>query len=231
VGVQSKDICQLLVTKKDIIGCIDKARNIDFIDNLRERHPNVKFDSKLRGYIGEAAFKNWLSLFNIIPTRINSFNAMTNMDVDMVLMRNNQELKVELKTSLIPDVDKTMDKVIHNRDIKLIKRGSKNILELEHDIHIQILFRQKSKAKDEWIKQQPLNLDNDDLDALYYKSGAYRYITDTFFIAWVDKESLNKIHYPKEQTWGFKNSKRTFWKCSIAEQSHKPMNLIDYLKS
>ncbi len=47
-----QDILKLDLTKDDVIAAIAKAKEHDLIDNLRDRHVNVQFDSKLRGYIG-----------------------------------------------------------------------------------------------------------------------------------------------------------------------------------
>ena len=55
------------------------------------------------------------------------------MDVDFEY----KGLDLELKTSLIPDADKTLQNVFNKRDIKLIRRTLK-IVDLKSDIHIQI---------------------------------------------------------------------------------------------
>jgi len=54
-----KEILNINLTKEDVIQAITKAKEEIFIDNLRDRHINVQFDSKLRGYIGEIALKKW----------------------------------------------------------------------------------------------------------------------------------------------------------------------------
>ncbi|MEE8341557.1 MAG: hypothetical protein V3R52_05630 [Candidatus Neomarinimicrobiota bacterium] len=48
-----QDILKLDLTKDDVIEAIAKGKENDLIDNLRDRHVNVQFDSKLRGYIGD----------------------------------------------------------------------------------------------------------------------------------------------------------------------------------
>ena len=72
--VSENDICKLYVSKQDILICIERALNLGFEDNLRKRHINVKFDSKLRGYLGEVAFNNWLKRFGVFYTKSNQFN-------------------------------------------------------------------------------------------------------------------------------------------------------------
>ena len=69
--VSENDICKLYVSKQDILICIERALNLGFEDNLRKRHINVKFDSKLRGYLGEVAFNNWLKRFGVFYTKSN----------------------------------------------------------------------------------------------------------------------------------------------------------------
>ena len=53
---------------------------------------------------------------------------------------------MELKTSLIPDIDGTLETSFNKRDIKLIKR-SRTIEELEGEIHIQVFYKHKTKKK------------------------------------------------------------------------------------
>ena len=43
--------------KAEVMQALQQALQHSFIDNLRSRHPNVAFDSKLRGYVGEIAFR------------------------------------------------------------------------------------------------------------------------------------------------------------------------------
>ncbi len=53
-----QDILKLELIKDDVVAAIARAKEHNFIDNLRDRHNNVQFDSKLLGYIGEIALKN-----------------------------------------------------------------------------------------------------------------------------------------------------------------------------
>mgnify|MGYP001009780957 FL=1 len=135
--VSENDICKLYVSQQDILICIERALNLGFEDNLRKRHINVKFDSKLRGYLGEVAFNNWLKRFGVFYTKSNQFNVKTKMDVDFKFLVNQKSYDAEVKTSLIPDEDKSIKNSLLKRDIKLIKRGNKSIDELESDLHIQ----------------------------------------------------------------------------------------------
>jgi hypothetical protein len=57
-------------------------------------------------------------------------------------------IEIELKTSLIPDMDKNLRNVIKHRDLKIIHRTQK-IDDLKGDIHIQIFYDQLTNKKEE----------------------------------------------------------------------------------
>jgi hypothetical protein len=228
--VSENDICKLYVSKQDILICIERALNLGFEDNLRKRHINVKFDSKLRGYLGEVAFNNWLKRFGVFSTKSNQFNVKTKMDVDFKFLVNQKSYDAEVKTSLIPDEDKSIKNSLLKRDIKLIKRGNKSIDELESDLHIQIFYKQLAVAKDNWLKTKKLNFSTSNIEDLYYQSAAYRYLNDIFFVGWISKEKLIEYHTPSEKTWSFKNSQRIFWNCNISTQANSPLSFIKFLK-
>lgn len=224
------DVIKLEVTKEDIIECIKKTQSIMFIDNLRIRHPNVKFDCKLRGYIGELAIKKWFKKNNIHIERTNHIADGENIDIDFIVSGTN----IELKTSLIPDNDIDIKGVIERRDIKLIRRNNQSIEELRGDIHMQIYYQQKTKAKDKWLEEQKnIDLTSKDAEYLYESLKAKCYLTTTFFVAWIDKEEIIKrINSLPEnrRTWSFVNSKRDYWVCPLKD-SNKPTDLINYFKS
>lgn len=227
--ITTEKMIQFLLSEEEIKNIIIKAKDNNLIsqrDNLRNRHPNIQFDCILRGYIGEYAVKKWFN-FNGIEISTNQLLLGENMDIDFLYKDKN----IELKTSLIPDADITIDNVILNRDIKLIKRENK-IEDLKGDIHAQIYFNQRRKAKDDWLRQQEINLNSNDVNYLFDKIGADRYEKDTFLISWIDKPTLiNKINSMEEseRTWSFGSSKREFWKCKIND-CRKPIELIEYLK-
>ena len=77
-----QDILKIALTKEEIIEAVTKAQEQNFIDNLRERHINVQFDSKLRGYIGEIALKKWFLENDIKITTTNYFEEDIGIDVD-----------------------------------------------------------------------------------------------------------------------------------------------------
>lgn len=229
--VSKSDICKLYVSKPQILDCIERALSMGFIDNLRNRHLNVQFDSKLRGYIGEIAIKNWLEKFNLQPETSNVFDTQKNIDIDLQMTVSGKQQKIEIKTSLIPDKDRTLATAIKKRDIKLIKRGEKTIDELESDVHIQVFFNQQSKIKDQWLVNQKIDFESFDLESIYYKSAAFRYTKDVYLVGWTHKEALQILHSPKEMVWSFSSSMRKFWRCNIAKDAFTPITLIPFLKS
>ncbi len=223
--MQYKDILKIKLTKEEIIQAIAKAKEQDFIDNLRERHVNVQFDSKLRGYIGEIALKKWFNENGIEITTTNYFEEDNGIDIDFEY----KGLDLELKTSLIPDADKTLQNVINKRDIKLIRRTRK-IEDLKSDVHIQIIFDQLTNKKDQWLQEQSIDLLSDDLEYLYESFLGKSYLTKTHLVGWISKDALIERIKPLkgyEKSWRF--GKRRFWICRLKD-CFSPAALIDYLK-
>jgi hypothetical protein len=137
-------------------------------------------------------------------------------------------LDLELKTSLIPDADKTLQNVFNKRDIKLIRRTRK-IEELKSDIHIQIYYDQLTNKKDQWLQKQDIDLSSTDLEYLYDAFLAKVYITKTYLVGWIDRDTLtermNKLK-GYEKSW--RHARRRFWVCKLRD-CFSPMSLIKYL--
>lgn len=226
VGIE--DVINLQLSKEEIFECIRKTQSVVFIDNLRRRHPNVQFDCKLRGYIGELAIKKWFLSNGIKIEAIDYMPDGDSIDIDFIV----SGLNIELKTSLIPDADINIEGVLNKRDIKLIRRNGQSIEDLKGDIHMQIYYQQKTKAKDKWLSEQDIDLDSKDIDYLYMALKAYAYLSTTFFVAWIDKNTIisriNKLPEYKRY-WSFPNSMRVFWVCPL-KNSNKPKDLITYFK-
>lgn len=229
--ITKQDIICIPLTDVEIKTVMEKARQQLFIsknDNLRNRHANIQYDCIMRGYIGEYAIAKWLGEHNIVFDETNYINEDENIDIDFLYKGKN----IELKTSLIPDVDVTIEKSINCRDIKLIKRGM-HIEQLRGDIHLQIFFNQRRKAKDEWLAGKKLDIEHAGIDDLFHTLLAKCYRDTTFFVGWVDKLFITKrinAMAENERTWTFKNAKRYFWNCKITE-SNKPTDLPAYLKN
>ena len=226
-----QDIICIPLTDTEIKTVMIKARkqlSISGIDNLRTRHANIQYDCILRGYIGEYAITKWFAEQEIIVDETNYFDQDDTIDVDFFYKGKN----IELKTSLIPDVDATIENSINRRDIKLIKRDN-CIEDLRGDVHLQIFFDQRRNAKDEWLASRYIDIEHIEIDELFDKMLARAYKNKTFFVGWIDKPALisKTMMLPaQERTWTFKNAKRLFWNCKIAE-SNKPADLPAYLKN
>ncbi len=221
-----QQIVKLNITKDDVEESIKKVRNQTLLDNLRERHPNVSFDSKLRGTIGEIAIEKWFSANDIIIESKNDVETSSNIDIDFQY----KGLDIELKTSLLPDADGDLQTTFDKRDIKLIKRGNA-IEDLKSDIHIQIYYEHRTKMKDEWLASQNIELTSDDISYLYNSLLGKAYLDKTFLFCWIDKPRLvkriNTLPIEK-RTWTF--GKRDFWVCPLKE-CLPPQDLITYLKA
>ncbi len=226
---KNDSIC-IPVTDDEIKLVMEKARTQLFIskrDNLRNRHANIQYDCILRGYVGEFALTKWMNEQGIFFDKANYREDRDNIDVDFLY----KGINLELKTSLIPDVDVTMENAIANRDIKLIKRRE-GIEYLKGDIHLQVFFNQKRFAKDEWLASRLIDIEEAGIDELFDKILARCYRNTTYFVTWIDKPTLvkNINELPKgEQEWSFKNSQRQFWNCKVS-QAKKPVDLPAFLK-
>ncbi|MBU0529453.1 hypothetical protein KKF86_06835 [bacterium] len=219
-----QDILKIALTKEEIVKAIAKAKEQKFIDNLRDRHINVQFDSKLRGYIGEIALKKWFHENDIEITTTNYFEEDIGIDVDFEY----KGLDLELKTSLIPDRDKTLQNVFNKRDIKLIRRTRK-IEDLKSDIHIQIYYDQLTNKNDQWLQEQKIDLNSNDLEYLYDSFLAKAYITKTYLAGWIDKNTLiERINKLKGYEKSWRHARRRFWVCKLKD-CYPPLSLIKYL--
>ena len=224
--VKIGDTIQLLLTKQEVFDCIRKTQSVNFLDNLRHRHPNVQFDCKLRGYVGELAIKKWFLKNGIQIEATDYLPDGDSIDIDFIVAGTN----IELKTSLIPDRDDGLEDVIAKRDIKLIRRNGQSIEDLKGDIHMQIYFQQKAKERDNWLSMRDVDLGSSDVEYIYRSLRADYYLTTTYFVAWIDKTTLVKRINAlpvRERCWSFAGSMRQFWTCPLRD-SKKPAELIRY---
>jgi hypothetical protein len=233
MAVSYQDIVPLPLSESDVLQAIKRSQKSNLLDNLRLRHPNIGFDCKMRGFIGEIALKNWFASHSLFFTEVNYLPDGSGMDIDFVYGQGTQALHLEVKTSLIPDEWRTLQTCIQKGDIKLIRRGKQSIEQLRGDVHLQIYFRQRRKAKDRWLSQQAVDLYHWNEKQLYDALLGKAYLENIFLVAWIDKPTLVSKLCPfslSNSTWQFPGSARKFWKCSIAS-SHTPARLIQYLKS
>jgi hypothetical protein len=220
-----QDIRRLPITPIEVQQAIAQAQRVHFIDNLRHRHSNVAFDSKVRGYVGEIGFRRWLLHHNIAIEAQNHWSEQAQMDVDFRCYG----CSLELKTSLIPAIDGDLKTSFEQRDIKLIKRRPE-VSDLRGDVHIQIYFNQNKKRKEDWLRRQAIDIKRSTPEALYEQLLGRSYLERTYLVAWMDKESLQKRlqQLPLAQrTW--RHAKREFWVCPL-RTCYAPNELIDYLR-
>lgn len=229
--VNADDIVCITLRDDEIKAMISKALEYFSIakrDNLRSRNINIQFDCLLRGYIGEYAMVKWLEQNGVILEATNYISEDENIDIDFLYKGKN----IELKTSLVPDADGTIQQAVAVRDIKLIKRED-SITDLRGDIHLQIFFDQRRKAKDDWLEVQTPDLAEENIDDIFKTLLSKAYRNTVYFIGWIDKpaiiEHINKL--PEAQrTWTFPGSKREFWNYKITD-CKKPEELPTYLKT
>ncbi len=223
---------KITVSKEQIILAIEQAKKNIFIDNLRNRSINVAFDSKIRGYVGEISVKKWFEDQGIFFEEKSQKASHNLMDIDFIFQGNHSKIEIELKTSLIPDEDITIENAIHKRDIKLIRRNNEPIEALKSDVHLQLFFKQRRAAKDMWLKKQDEIKPQDNVEMIYQALGCYRYLDDTYLIAWIDKKKLiDQIHKKTEKTKMWSYGKRQFWTCNIENEAKPIKDLILFLKS
>ena len=221
----------IAVSEQQIYTAINQAKEQLFVDNLRNRSINVAFDSKIRGYIGEIALITWFEEKSITFSTTNQLNRKSNMDVDFLYQGKLKAYEIELKTSLIPDQDRTIEEAIYQRDLKLIRRGNDSIKQLKSDVHIQLFFIQRRAAKDQWLESQSPIKQDTNADEIYEQLACFRYLTDTYLIGWIDKPTLIKQIENKSthlKTW--KYGQREFWTCSLKSEIKPMETLILYLK-
>ena len=161
-----------------IIHKVISKLNISKIDNLRDRYQTTQFDSLLRGHLGEYAIVKWMLMNDITFTDINYQKDGEVIDIDLYY----KNINIEVKTSMVPDADESVQKSVHIRDIKLIRRGNSSIEEIRGDVHLQIMFDIKRQEHDEWLLSRNINIYDHNINYLYesfnaevYKNCIYMY--------------------------------------------------------
>ena len=241
---------KLKISEDDIKGAIRDAlkENFNRRDNLRHRGANVQFDCLVRGYIGELGIKRWFGEHGIEFDETNYMSdEQGNIDIDLLYSYGeNQQKTLEIKTSLVPDnyakgvsdIEQRIVRCIDNFDIKLIRRFSETIEELKGDIHIQVYFGDLRRAKDTFLNAQTISLyeeiTDEYIEHIYHTLKAQSYLNRTFFVGWIDRETLiEQIHAksPNRQIWSMPQFKREFWTCKLRDEAKAPHELIDYIKA
>ena len=209
------DIKTFDISANDIRDAVAKALEDTFIDNLRDRHPLVQLDSKVRGNLGESLILRILHEMNIDVINTGT-SEEDDTDIDIIInSKNDENIKIEVKTSLVPDSWKTLDAVLRNGDIKIIEREAR-CEDIRSDIHVQIYYNLLTNQRDNYLSSL-----NDDISSLSVDELIDLLRLDQLrqaFVAWIDKKtliaSINRLPL-HQRTWRF--SYREFWKCRISE--------------
>lgn len=216
------------------------------VDNLRNRTDIVRFDSLIRGKIGEFCIRKWLEENGMILENRSSYYSIIHQDIDIGLINKYQKhFRIEVKTSLIPDImknyydkdepQKLIDKLQEKFDIKIIKNRDENsILDVHSDIFIQIYFNRYSRDRDNFLnktfpnnnkgRNQIFDLNYKDIEKLGYTT------MKVGFISWIDKASLVEMHKNLSSHVYFVGNKKPYWCCNM-KLCKEPEELIPYLNS
>ena len=153
--MNKNNIINVEINKRDLEQAILHSLNTSFIDNLRKRNKFVAFDSKIRGFLGEIAITKLLIDSGIKINGIDKLNEGENEDIDIFISNQfSPNIKIEIKTSLFPDKWKTLDELIENADIKIIKR-EKSFYDIKADVYVQIYYNFYRQERDDFLKSLP----------------------------------------------------------------------------
>ena len=226
-----ENIITLPLTKGNIIHAIIKAKENAFVDNLRNRHPLVQLDSKIRGYMGEKAVRNWFAQYDILFEEAKHSLDSTGMDIDLLYKTEKGAYNLEVKTSLVPDRWGHLNACLQKGDIKLIRRGNTGIEELSGDLHLQIYYGMLRKARDRFVENLSEKVAELPPENIFKHLRAGDYINNTFLVAWIDKPSLVELVKSKKKDKMWRFGMRTFWKCNLSREARKPREMVDYIKA
>lgn len=228
----------------DVFVAIDKAKQMTFIDNLRNRAPTVQFDCKVRGYLGEIGIMKWLNSFNIRCWSGSANLDVFSSDVDLNIRGMQKDYIAEIKTSAKPDnwttIGISTDKVLlqsclEKGDIKIYARQADYRTDLNRDLYVQVYYGIKTKAHDAVINglylSNPsfLSYSANDLFGLFHME---EYLENIYFVGWIDKNSiiqrLDSLD-PNDRMYSTGGNKM-FWCCGLKD-AYPPSYLINYLRS
>lgn len=224
----TRDCILLPVTDDMISTAVEYSLSTDFHDNLRHRHLAVRLDSKIRGKIGELALRAWLEHNKISVVTANASTEKYSPDTDL-LIDSGTLISCEIKTSLIPDLWYDLHHTLQQADIKIIKR-EQHYTDIHSDVHVQVFFNFYRDKRDNWLRS--LHITSSDLTTnnIIDILEIIKYRDQTYFAAWIDKITLaQQLQKMDEPIW--KYGKREFWKCKIATQAKRPIELPLFLKN
>ena len=221
------DFMKVEIDYADLQQAVVLSLEKNFLDNLRQRNPFVQLDSKIRGYLGEFAIRKLIGQsksISILKTDYISDGSYEDKDI-VVENEYSSNIILEIKTSLFPDTWRTLDALLENADIKIIKR-ERSYFDIRADFHIQIYFNFYRKERDRYLLTLRGNPEDCSVDELI----RLMKLTDlrVSFVAWIDKPTLIKnLESSTHKTWYF--GYRDFWKCPL-KSSNSPSDFIKCLE-
>ena len=230
------DIITLNIDEENVLEAIRKAQCHYFVDNLRKRHIIVAFDSKVRGYLGEIAIKKWLSDGGINRFYSNKMADDMYCDIDLeIISALGHRYTCEIKTSKIPDyTHNSMQRVINDCDIKIIKRNPDNTIYIDRDIYIQIYYGLLTRAHDNFLisryNESKITI-NSPADEIYRTYEYWRYINNIYFVAWEERNNITRrLQNMRIDKRTYSIGFRTFYTCKLRD-SIAPIVLINFLNN
>lgn len=221
------DFMNIVIDHEDLQQAVVLSLERNFLDNLRQRSPFVQLDSKIRGYLGEFAIRRLIGQnqsISILDTDYISVDSYEDKDI-VVENEYSSNIVLEIKTSLFPDTWRTLDALLENADIKIIKREH-SYFDIRADFHIQIYFHFYRKERERYLltlRGNPKDYSVDELIRLMR-------LTDLkeSFAAWIDKPTLiENLESSPHKTWYF--GYRDFWKCPL-KSSNSPSDFMGCLE-
>lgn len=225
--VDVNDFMKVDIEYDDLVKALSLSLDKSFLDNLRQRNAFVQLDSKVRGYLGEFAIRKLINTSNqlsILETDYVSNDSYEDKDV-VLENKYSSDIVLEIKTSLMPDIWHSLDAILKNADIKIIKR-ERSYHDIRADFHIQIYFNFYRKERDTFLSAlhgAPTDYSIDELIRLMKLENLRE-----MFVAWIDKPTLIKnLDNTHCKTWHF--GYRDFWKCPL-KSSNRPCEFLKCLE-
>ena len=201
--VTVNDFLKVNICYEDLEQALVLSLEKSFMDNLRRRNPFVQLDSKVRGYLGEFAIRKIIERSGNLSILKTDFVSSDSFEDKDIVIKNNysDDIILEIKTSLLPDVWRSLDALLQYADIKIIKREY-SYRDIRADFHIQIYFHFFRKERDTYLSSIPGTPDDYSIDELI-QIMKLNELTESF-VAWIDKPTLiSNLDRSKYKTWHF----------------------------
>ena len=226
--VDVNDFMKVDIEYDDLVQAISLSLDKSFLDNLRQRNAFVQLDSKVRGYLGEFAIRKLINTskhLSILEADYVPNDSYEDKDI-VVENKHSSDIILEIKTSLMPDIWHSLDAILKNADIKIIKR-EQSYKNIRADFHVQVYFNFYRKERDKFLSELPGVPDNYTIEKLIEIMRLEK--LRELFVAWIDKPTLIKnLDGMACKTWHF--GYRDFWKCPL-RLANPPSEFINVLES